>query len=137
MDQLPLPPESARLLPPEPAYLLRLVLQPAGPTVALTGPEVLIGRHSTAQVRLPMANVSRRHCRLIRLGESWRVEDLGSLNGVYLNGERVLDAPLQNGDVLGIAGLTFDVLLGARVPEGKPTRYGSLVAAPPQIRKAS
>ena len=49
------------------AYMpgLYLVLQPSGATLELMQPDVLVGRHSSADVRLPLPDVSRRHCRLV------------------------------------------------------------------------
>lgn len=62
-----------------------------------------IGRSSVADIRLDDASVSRRHA-LIVLGErrSLRVLDDRSLNGVYVNGERVDWAALEDGDELRI-----------------------------------
>jgi predicted component of type VI protein secretion system len=109
---LPLPalhrPSSDEDMPPT-AVLLRLVLQPAGPVVELTRPDMVIGRHSQADVRLPLPDVSRRHCRLVFADGRWEVSDLNSLNGVFLNGERVRQAALRHDDELRIGGFTFRV----------------------------
>jgi pSer/pThr/pTyr-binding forkhead associated (FHA) protein len=91
------------------AVLLRLVLQPAGPVVELTRPDLVIGRHSQADVRLPLPDVSRRHCRLVYADGRWEVSDLNSLNGVFLNGERVQQGTLRHDDELRIGGFTFRV----------------------------
>jgi pSer/pThr/pTyr-binding forkhead associated (FHA) protein len=88
---------------------LRLVLQPSGATVELTQPDVLIGRHSLADVRLPLPDVSRRHCRCLFGQGFWQVIDLNSLNGVFLNGEPIRQATVRNGDLLRIGGFTFAV----------------------------
>src|SRR4051812_39464937 len=85
---------------PEGFRPMRLVLQPAGPVLDVTGPDVLIGRHSEADVRLPLPDVSRRHCRLQYSEGGWQVIDLNSLNGIQVNGEQVLQAPLEHGDSL-------------------------------------
>src|SRR5687767_2589577 len=58
---------------------LRLVLQPSGTAVEVDRPEVLIGRHSDADLRLPLPDVSRRHCRLEFVEGCWQVIDLHSL----------------------------------------------------------
>jgi pSer/pThr/pTyr-binding forkhead associated (FHA) protein len=92
-----------------PTVLLRLVLQPAGPVVELTRPEVVIGRHSQADVRLPLPDVSRRHCRLVYTDGRWEVTDLNSLNGVFVNGERVQQTTLRHDDELRLGGFTFRV----------------------------
>jgi pSer/pThr/pTyr-binding forkhead associated (FHA) protein len=92
-----------------PVVLLRLVLQPAGPVVELTRPDMVIGRHSQADVRLPLPDVSRRHCRLVYADRRWEVTDLNSLNGVFINGERVQQGVLRHDDELRIGGFTFRV----------------------------
>src|SRR5438552_1129853 len=89
---------------PPTALLLRLVLQPAGPVVEVTRPDLVVGRHSQADVRLPLPDVSRRHCRLVYADGNWDVSDLNSLNGVFLNGERVRQATLRHDDELRIGG---------------------------------
>ena len=88
---------------------LRLVLQPSGLVVELSEPDMVIGRHSTADVRLPLPDVSRRHCRFVYADGCWQVFDLNSLNGVHLNGEPVGQAILQPHDILRIGGFTFEV----------------------------
>jgi len=100
---------------PQPADggLLRLVLEPGGLVVEVTQADTLIGRHSGADIRLPLPDVSRRHCRLVRSANRWRVVDLNSLNGVFLNDEQVQEAELQDGDRLRVGGFTFAVELPA------------------------
>ena len=73
----------------------------------LTQPDVVVGRHSLAEVRLADPDVSRRHCRLVFREGYWRVQDLNSLNGVYLNGQRIEDAVLYEGDRLTVGGCTL------------------------------
>jgi hypothetical protein len=90
---------------------LRLVLKPSGTAVEMTRPEMIVGRHSGADVRLPMPDVSRRHCRFVFGNGSWQVVDLNSLNGVYVNGERVQQADLHDGDWIGIGAYRFEVEL--------------------------
>jgi pSer/pThr/pTyr-binding forkhead associated (FHA) protein len=77
--------------------------------VECTQASVMIGRHSTADVRLPLPEVSRRHCRLIFADGRWQLFDLNSLNGVFLNGEKVQQAVLRHRDELRIGGFTFRV----------------------------
>jgi pSer/pThr/pTyr-binding forkhead associated (FHA) protein len=91
---------------------LRLILLPSGLVVDVTRPEVVIGRHSDVDVRLPLPDVSRRHCRVAWADGSWRIFDLNSLNGVFVNSERVSDCPLRQGDLVRIGGFTFRVQLG-------------------------
>jgi len=92
-------------------FPLRLVLQPGGTTIELTRPDTLLGRHSAADVRLPLPDVSRRHCRCLFAEGNWRIVDLNSLNGLWVNDEHVQQAILQQGDVLRLGGFTFSVEL--------------------------
>ena len=61
-----------------------------------------IGRSATAQICLEDATVSRRHAIVMREGDTVRVLDDRSLNGVFVNGERVSARELEHGDVLQI-----------------------------------
>ena len=69
----------------------------------------MIGRHTEADIRLPLPDVSRRHCRLQFVEGCWQVVDLNSLNGIQINGQQVLQGPLEQGDLLRIGGFTFAV----------------------------
>src|SRR2546426_11214800 len=89
---------------------LKLVLQPNGMAVELTRPNMLLGRHSTADLRLPLPDVSRRHCRFLYQDGVWQVLDLRSMNGVYVNGKRVQQASLQDQDMVAIGGFQFKVV---------------------------
>ncbi len=95
--------------PPLPFIPLRLVLQPSGPVVELTRPDMIMGRHSEADVRLPLPDVSRRHCRFVFTNPAWQVFDLDSLNGVFVNGKRIQHATLCDHDSLTIGGFRFTV----------------------------
>jgi predicted component of type VI protein secretion system len=90
---------------------LRLVLQPSGWSIDLDKPEVVLGRHISADVRLPLPDVSRLHCRLVFSEGLWHVFDLNSLNGVHVNDEQVRHAILHHGDQLRLGGFTFTVEL--------------------------
>jgi pSer/pThr/pTyr-binding forkhead associated (FHA) protein len=91
---------------------LRLWMQPAGLMIELTEADNLVGRHSTADVRLPLPDVSRRHCRFVYASGRWQVRDLNSLNGVYVNEERVVEqTDLRDGDQVRLGGFTFAVEL--------------------------
>ncbi len=88
---------------------MRLLLQPAGATVDVDRPDMVIGRHTEADIRLPLPDVSRRHCRLQFVAGGWQVVDLNSLNGTKVNGEPVQQAALEQGDLLRVGGFTFAV----------------------------
>jgi hypothetical protein len=97
---------------------LRLLAQPGGLCIELTKPDMLIGRHTEADVRLALPDVSRRHCRFVFAEGHWQVIDLNSLNGVYVNDERLQEATLCQGDLIRIGGLTFLVDLSAGQGQG-------------------
>jgi pSer/pThr/pTyr-binding forkhead associated (FHA) protein len=92
---------------------LRLLLQPSGLSVEMSRPEMLVGRHSEADVRLALPDVSRRHCRFVFADNRWQVFDLNSMNGVFVNGQRVQQACLSHRDRISIGSLTFEVDLSA------------------------
>jgi len=59
-----------------------------------------IGRDPENDIRLSDRSVSKQHA-VVRLeGGKYIIEDLGSLNGIFVNGERVKKAVLRSGDTL-------------------------------------
>ncbi len=67
----------------------------------------VIGRREDCDLRIPLGEISRKHCRLVRDGEVLRLEDLGSSNGTYHNGERVQESVLTPGDTIQIGPVVF------------------------------
>lgn len=62
-----------------------------------------IGRGTTADLVLPDPRASRQHCRIVQVSGIWLIEDLGSTNGVAVNGSRTAHPQvLQPGDKLGV-----------------------------------
>ena len=74
---------------------------------SVTRDMTVIGRREDCDLRIPLGDVSRKHCRLILDGDAIKVEDLGSSNGTYRNGERVQQAELSAGDTLQIGPVVF------------------------------
>lgn len=74
----------------------------AGSRYLLDQDLVRIGRHPDADILLDDITVSRSHAQIRRTPEGYVVTDSGSLNGTYLNRNRVEEAPLRNGDELQI-----------------------------------
>ena len=60
------------------------------------------GRHPDSDIFLDDITVSRRHAEVVREAAGYRVRDVGSLNGTYVNRERIEEAPLTNGDEVQI-----------------------------------
>ena len=67
----------------------------------------VVGRREDCDLRIPLGDVSRKHCRLIRDGDTVRIEDLGSSNGTYHNGQRVQEAVLSPGDSVQVGPVVF------------------------------
>jgi predicted component of type VI protein secretion system len=76
---------------------------------SITRDTTVVGRREDCEFRIPLGEISRKHCRLIKDGETLRIEDLGSSNGTYHNGERVQEAVLGPGDTLQIGSVVFVV----------------------------
>jgi len=74
---------------------------------SVTRDVTVIGRREDCDLRIPLSEVSRKHCRFIKDGDSIRIEDLGSSNGTYHNGQRVQEAILSPGDTIQIGPVLF------------------------------
>lgn len=81
-----------------------------GKIIQLNKPELSLGRDLSNDIVISDADVSRRHARLVQQGEGYLLEDLGSTNGTFVNGER-LTAPqaLRPGDSVRL-GETVEVI---------------------------
>jgi predicted component of type VI protein secretion system len=77
----------------------------------------VVGRREDCDFRIPLGEISRKHCRLIRDGEALRVEDLGSSNGTFVNGQRVQESVLQPGDTLQVGPVLFVVQVNGEPAE--------------------
>jgi predicted component of type VI protein secretion system len=106
-----------------PARLVPLSDGAAAPIV-LHRPVLLIGRHPECDVRLDRPQVSRRHCCLAQAYDRLVVRDLGSRNGVRVNGRPIGESQLYPGDELAIAQLIYrleaDPAASARSAEPAP-----------------
>ncbi len=99
-----------------PADSAMLVVQrgsKAGSRFALDKDVVTAGRHPDSDIFLDDITVSRRHAELRRVADgTWLACDTGSLNGTYLNRERIETAILSSGDELQIGKFKLVFLLG-------------------------
>lgn len=87
----------------------------------------VIGRREDCDLRIPLGDISRKHCRLVRDGDTIRVEDLGSSNGTFHNGQRVQEATLTAGDSVQVGPVVFVLQL-----DGVPAddELAPVIAAP-------
>lgn len=74
-----------------------------GDPIPLVKDKIVIGRRPDCDIQLEHANVSSRHCELRFTRGTWIVKDLGSTNGVRVNGSKVEKKRLTPGDELTIA----------------------------------
>ena len=83
--------------------LARLVSDDGDAPVLLTKPRIVIGRNDDCDIPFPYAEISGRHCELRFDGHRWRVIDLGSKNGIQVNGNEVTEYVLRPGDRLTLS----------------------------------
>src|SRR5512132_302112 len=69
-----------------------------GDVLALSPSEVTIGRDASNEISVADLSLSRRHCALSLIPGRWRIRDLGSSNGTFVNGMQITDHPLADGD---------------------------------------
>lgn len=85
-----------------------------------------IGRHDDCLIRIRSSQVSRRHCELFENDGRLFVRDLGSSNGTFVNGAKILGQQALNpGDVITVGGVALrldaDTEAAASVPGGAPS----------------
>jgi hypothetical protein len=89
-------------LPPDVALLVVRHGPNAGSSYRVESPRTTIGRHPDSDIFLDDITVSRRHVAIEKRNSGFHLRDVGSLNGTYVNRERVDDADLHHGDELQI-----------------------------------
>lgn len=86
---------------------VRLVALEEGPDITLDRTMVVVGRHPNCDARLDSLRVSRHHCCMTQESGEVVVRDLGSTNGIRINGQRVEFGRLRAGDELSIAHIRY------------------------------
>lgn len=90
----------------------------AGARFLLDTDEVSVGRHPDSDIFLDDITVSRRHATFTRTGEGYQVRDLGSLNGTYVNRDRIeREIALNGGDEVQIGKFRLIYFAGRPGPE--------------------
>jgi len=111
-----------------------IVKEPSGAvkTFPMRQDRFVIGRSDGCDLAIADSSVSGRHAEISRTDGDIKIRDVGSANGIYLNGERVEEAELFDGDVLrlGQTSIRIDVVGGrARPAGGLPLRTVALAVA--------
>lgn len=89
-------------------HVLQQIGGPLSPQIVpLHDDPIIVGRSPEAQIRIPSSALSRQHMRLERHQGGYRVLDLDSSNGVYLNEIRIHSAALRDGDTLQLGNAVF------------------------------
>ncbi len=102
-------------LPPGTALLAVLRGPNTGARFLLDSDLTLAGRHPDSDIFLDDVTVSRRHAEFYRQGGRFVVRDVGSLNGTYVNRERIEEAELHEGDEVQVGKFRLVFLLGPAV----------------------
>jgi hypothetical protein len=77
------------------------------PTIQIQRPVILIGRHPDCDIRIDLPQISRRHCCLAQAYDRLMIRDLGSTNGVRVNGRLIDEVRLHSGDEIAIAQVIY------------------------------
>jgi pSer/pThr/pTyr-binding forkhead associated (FHA) protein len=99
--------------------MLTLISLSFAADIAVDRAAVLVGRHEHCDARLGSPLVSRRHCLLIQDGHEVVVRDLGSINGTWINGQRVALGRLKAGDQVSIAHLLYRAEAARPAPDAE------------------
>src|SRR5687768_2719191 len=106
---------------------------------SITRDVTIVGRREDCDFRIPLGEISRKHCRIVKDDSSLRVEDLGSSNGTFHNGERVQNCELAPGDTIQVGSVAFVVQIDGAPHEDElmPITAGSRRTAAPEVADAS
>src|SRR3954449_13624437 len=97
----------------------QLVALHDGPNLLLDKPILLLGRHPECDIQIDSRKISRRHCCIAQVSDYLVVRDLGSTNGIRINGVRVNEGRLVAGDELTIGSHRYQVTWDSR-PDSPP-----------------
>lgn len=108
------------------------------PTIPLQRPVLLIGRHPECDVRLELPKISRRHCCVALAYDRIMIRDLGSRNGLRVNGKLVEEAQLKPGDEVAIGPVLYRLDQLAPPPATAPRKPAASAvksSPPPRLRE--
>jgi hypothetical protein len=105
----------------------------------------ILGRGRSCSVQLPHALVSRQHCELFEADGKLRVRDLGSLNGTLVDGQKIAECEVADGQMLNVGTVTFRIEIAsddangwlAPPSDGGASKSGKNLASRSAIRSAT
>jgi pSer/pThr/pTyr-binding forkhead associated (FHA) protein len=101
----------------------------AGTAIPIPGPKFLIGRGDGCQFRPQSKMVSRMHCAILVQESAVTIEDVGSTNGTFVNGEKVQQRELKNGDHIKVGAFELQVELSATLEAKKKPKVHNVQEA--------
>jgi pSer/pThr/pTyr-binding forkhead associated (FHA) protein len=105
-------------------------------TFSLRNDATIIGRHDDCDLRIPLKDVSRKHCQISRNNQSIKIRDLDSRNGTYINGKRINEeTTAKAGDYITISPLTFLLQINGEPQKIVPPNWNK--PAPKEQKKES
>lgn len=107
----------------------RLVALDEGSDIPVDRAMLVVGRHPRCDARLDSIRVSRQHCCMTAVDGELEVRDLGSTNGIRINGQRVETGRLRPGDELSIAHIRYRLDGGGGGPQDVTMVDPQMVAA--------
>ena len=87
----------------------------------------VIGRRHDCDLRIPLKQISRRHCQLSKNNEDLKIRDLDSRSGIFINNQKVQEGVVHAGDYIKIGPLIFQLQIN-----GKPEKVSPLI---PEVKK--
>lgn len=85
--------------------------------ISLDKDSMTIGRKKSNEIHIDSMAVSGKHARIVKIGESFFIEDLGSTNGTFVNAEKITQTPITEDDVITLGTFTLKLV----IPEEKTT----------------
>src|SRR5882757_5620125 len=99
----------------EDAYLVVIYGDELGKRIPLGQDPIEAGRSSACEIPIDQESVSRRHARIWRIGDVFRVKDLGSTNGTYVNDLLVSEQDLRDGDLVKVGRTILKFMSGSNI----------------------
>ncbi|MBI5764121.1 MAG: FHA domain-containing protein [Planctomycetes bacterium] len=100
--------------------------------IRVQGASAVIGRTPDADIQIPVADVSRKHCQIAVAGNKVSLKDLNSSNGTFVNSQKVSETTLRPGDRLTVGPFTFVVQIDGQPKDIKTVPSKPAAPAAPQ-----